>query len=68
MSVAVKSDLCEINVKVRRSSERAALVATAFRDCEPVWVPLSLVDLSPNGDGTHMLVIPEWLAIDKGLV
>lgn len=65
-----RSTLCEINVKVIRTTERGALVATAFRDCTAVWVPLSQVELVSNEDAanTYTLTLPEWLAMEKGLV
>lgn len=69
-TITSRSDLCDINVKLLRQTERAVMVATAFRDCEPVWLPLSQVELSANEDssGTYALTLPEWLAISKGLV
>ena len=62
-------ELCEINVKVLRTSARAVLVQPVHSGREPAWVPLSLVELSANEDGSsHQLVIPEWLANTKGLL
>lgn len=64
-----RSDIVEINVFVRHRTERGALVQSAYTAREPVWVPLSLVEIDENDDGkTHRLHIPEWLAIQKGLV
>lgn len=63
------SDLCDLNVTVIRTTPAAALVTAAFRDTgEPVWVPLSQVELSINDDGTYQLTGPSWLMRSKGLL
>ncbi len=69
MSEARKSDIYDVNVIVVTATERAALVKGAFRETgKPVWVPLSLVELSDNGDGTLQMSGPEWLLVEKGFL
>lgn len=65
-----RSNIYDINVIIVRRTDRAVLVEGALRDTgEPVWVPLSLIELSDNGDETtHKLSAPEWLLVDKGLL
>lgn len=66
---AGKSDLIGMSVHLRHQTERAVLVEPVNSTREPAWVPLSQVELTPNGDGqTYWLDIPEWLAVDKGLL
>ncbi|WP_137387997.1 hypothetical protein [Rhodoligotrophos defluvii] len=60
-----RHDLIDIAVQVRRTTERAALVQDGIREA---WVPLALVELAAQGDGTHTLTCPEWLAQEKGLI
>jgi hypothetical protein len=62
-------DLAEIeDVESVRASELALLCRVAGRE---VWIPLSQIDddsevWEPEQTGT--LVIPEWLAKEKGLI
>ncbi|MGF7163309.1 hypothetical protein FHS85_004972 [Rhodoligotrophos appendicifer] len=59
------SNLIDIAVQVRHTTERAALVHEGAREA---WIPLPKAELISNGDGTHTLTCPEWLAKDKGLM
>ena len=61
--------LVDLQVVILRSSERAVLVEPLTTGREAAWVPLSMVELSPNEDGrSHQMTIPEWLANDKALL
>jgi hypothetical protein len=62
MKVSGRSDLIDIAGELRAETERAFLV---FDGAKSVWLPKSLVEHDP-ADGTFAM--PEWLAIDKGLV
>ena len=54
--------LCDIEAKVVRETRDAWLLDVG--NDKPVWVPKSKVE--DNQDGTFTL--PEWLAIEKGIV
>ena len=58
----------EIDVEKIRATEAAILVRDA--DDNQLWLPLSQVEiLEQNFSGDQVkLLIPEWLAIKKGLV
>ena len=58
----------EIDVEKIRATEAAILVRDA--DDNQIWLPLSQVEiLEQNFAGDQVkLLIPEWLAIKKGLV
>ncbi len=67
-----KSSVIEIAVVVKRTTERAILVN--FGAPEEAWIPKSQIsdycdgpDDEP-GYGTTSIFIPEWLAIEKGMV
>ncbi len=63
----MKSDLIDLTVIIRHSTERAVLVDHGGE--EAVWLPLSQVEIAPNSDGkTVTLTLPEWLAREKGMV
>ena len=54
--------LADIDATVMIDRDRAWLLD--FGGDEPAWVPKSLVE--DNGDGTFTM--PEWLALDKGII
>jgi hypothetical protein len=63
----MKSDIVDIVVILKHTTERAVLVDHGGK--EPVWLPLSQVELAPNSDGkTHTVSLPQWLAEDKEMV
>jgi hypothetical protein len=64
---STKSDIIDITVSIRGSTDRAVLVDYGER--ETVWLPLSLIEIAPNSDGrTHTVTLPEWLAEERGMV
>jgi len=64
----MKSNIIDIDVEVTHRTEKAALVHTGNKE-ESVWVPFSQVEISPSGfAGIETLSLPEWLALEKGLI
>ena len=55
-----KSDLIEIACEVRRETDKAFLI---FDGAKEVWLPKALVEF-----GDCEATMPEWLALDKGLI
>jgi hypothetical protein len=53
--------LIDLNVTVLDSREKAWLVET--EDGQEAWVPKSQAELDDD-----VLTLPEWLAIEKGLI
>ena len=64
MSGTMKSDLVDIEVVIKIETAKAVLVNDGKRD---VWLPLSQVEMERDDEKTFV-TMPEWLAIDKGLV
>jgi hypothetical protein len=64
MSGTMKSDLVDIEVVIKIETAKAVLVNDGKRD---VWLPLSQVEMERDNEKTFV-TMPEWLAIDKGLV
>ena len=60
----MKSSTVEIKVEVK-----AILVRAGAKE-KAVWLPLSQVEIEPNGafEGIETVTLPEWLAIEKGLI
>lgn len=54
-------DIIEIEAKLRRETDKAFLLYDGKKE---VWVPRAQVE--DNDDGTFSM--PEWLALDKGLI
>lgn len=64
----MKSDLVDIDVQVLHETEKAALVTVDVPD-NGVWLPKSKIELSETGiAGIMTVTLPEWLALDKGLI
>lgn len=64
----MKSDVIEIDVEVTARTEKAALVHTGNKE-EAVWLPLSQIEIVPTGiGGIETVILPEWLALEKGLI
>ncbi len=61
-----RSDLVEVNGEYRHDTPKAWLIDFGLDD--PVWVPKSQVELEEEGDGTVTVTMPEWLALEKGLI
>lgn len=53
--------IVDVDVRVKARTDKAVLVTTDDED--EVWIPLSHVEID---DGVATL--PEWLAIEKGMV
>lgn len=53
-------DIIEIACIIKYQTEKAVLINDGDKD---VWLPLSKVDVSENE-----VSLPEWLALDKGLI
>lgn len=60
--MSARSDLVDIAADLRHETERAFLI---FDGTKEVWLPKSMVEHDPR-DGTFAM--PEWLAMDKGLI
>lgn len=56
-----KSDVIEIEIAVETETERAILVD--FGGDELVWLPRSQIELVEGA-----VLIPEWLAMEKGMI
>lgn len=64
----MRSDLVDIDLELHHETEKAFLVWDGKKDKDgkpiKIWLPKSSVE--NNLDGT--LAMPEWLALEKGLI
>jgi hypothetical protein len=68
----MKSELVDLTLRIVRDKpiDRAILVQEDFGS-EKVWLPRSEIEIEYVGgqrSDTAKITMPEWLAIDKGLV
>lgn len=63
-----KQETVTIDGTIEHETGKAILLDVGADD--PVWIPKSqIVDMESNrADGTVSVEIPEWLALDKGLI
>jgi hypothetical protein len=50
---------------IKHETAKAILVVADDQEC---WLPKSLVEVDKLGDGRAHLVLPEWLAAERGLI
>lgn len=64
----MKSNVIDIDVQVLRETDKAAMVTLDVPD-NGVWLPKSQIELSETGiAGIMTVTLPEWLALEKGLI
>lgn len=64
----MKSDIIDIDVQVLHETEKAVLVTDSVPE-NGVWLPRSKIEIEPTGfGGIYTVTLPEWLALDKGLI
>jgi len=62
-----KDGTIEINCKVKMVTDKALLIETEAK--MPAWIPLSqITDQTGEGYGITSVFVPEWIALDKGLI
>lgn len=70
------SDLIDLTMRKHAETKHAVLVSDDGIEKNAVWLPLSQIEIAPvlgttgatAASGTILVTLPEWLAIDKGLV
>jgi hypothetical protein len=70
--VARKSESYEFIGVVHRSTDRAMKISESGEEKEAVWLRISEIEVAPGprikGVAWSKITVPEWLAIEKGLV
>lgn len=64
----MKSDLIEIETGVYAETEKAILVGDSGDPNEGVWLPKSQIEYREVGKQIIEITMPEWLALQKGLI
>lgn len=65
--MGVDKNYFELSATLHRETDAALLISDNGRREDAVWIPKSLCEDINIIGGTVELIIPEWLATDKGL-
>ncbi len=66
--MAGNSDLVDITMQVHARTAKAIRVSDDGDEAKAIWLPLSQVEVEEKRDGMIIVTMPEWLAIQRGLV
>ena len=64
----MKSDYVDLDVQVLHETKKATLVTLDVPE-NSVWLPKAKIELSETGIvGIMTVTLPEWLALERGLI
>jgi len=63
-----RSDLVDVTVQLHHETERAVLVSDDGDREKAVWIPLSQCEVERRRGGVVIVTMPEWMALEKGLI
>lgn len=64
----MKSNVIDLDVQILVDRPAAVLVTLDVSE-NGVWLPKSQIEIEETGiAGIHTITLPEWLALDKGLI
>jgi hypothetical protein len=64
----MRSNVVDIDGAIEARTQKAVLFHTGNKE-EAAWLPLSQIEIAETGVGGIVTVtLPEWLALDKGLI
>ena len=64
----MKSDLFDLDVELHVDTGKAVLVSTDGKKENAVWLPSSQIEIERKFGVIYTVTLPEWLAVEKGLV
>jgi hypothetical protein len=64
----MKSDLTELELQLHHETDRAILVSDDGDAANGCWLEKSVVEFEKKGNWRVIVTLPEWLAIERGLV
>lgn len=60
-----ESDLLDMEVFIHAETEKAIRVSNEV--CDPVWLPLSQIEINHRHGQSGEITLPRWLAEQRGL-
>ena len=66
----MKSDLLDLTMQRHAETEKAILVSDDGDKAKAVWLPKAQIEIAPTESQKQVVIItlPDWLAIERGLV
>lgn len=64
----MKSDLIDVTVQLHFMTDRAIRVSDDGDSEKAVWIPLSQCEVLKRPNGIAIVTLPEWMALEKGLI
>ena len=64
----MKSNIIDIEVKVHARTDKGIRVSATGQQIDAEWLPLSQIEVQEVGGGLVTVTLPEWLALEKGLI
>ena len=64
----MRSDVIDIDVRVHARTDKGIRVSTSGQQIDAEWLPLSKVEVDMRENGHATISLPEWLALEKGLI
>ena len=58
----------ELTLRLHHETELAIRVSDDGEDKNAVWLPLSKIEVERKPKNIVVVTVPEWLAMDKGLI
>ena len=63
-----RSDLIDLTLALHMKTERAILVSETGEEAKAVRLPLAQCEVAPLTRQKVVVTLPEWLALEKGLI
>ncbi|MBM3605117.1 MAG: hypothetical protein FJX25_10275 [Alphaproteobacteria bacterium] len=63
-----RSNIIDIEGQIHARTDRAILFSTDGEEDGAAWLPLSQVEVEMKGRNIAVVTLPEWLAVERGLV
>lgn len=63
-----KSDLVDLSMQIHHETSKAILASDDGDRDTAVWLPLSHIEIERKERGVIVVTMPEWLALEKGLI
>lgn len=63
-----RSDVVDIAVQLHGERPKAVLVSDSGERRDAVWLPRGLIEIEVGKRRIAVVTLPEWLAVEKGLV
>lgn len=60
-----RNSLVDLDLNLITETKEAILVSDGKREA---WLPKSQIEYEPDGKGSVMVTLPEWMAVQKELV